>query len=62
MKLSKIQRKRENNIDRLKYAQQNFFCISVDVYRKHQSDDFDETYKVLTELKKQEIKNERYPN
>ena len=31
--LSKIQRKKINSITRLKFAQQNIFCICVDVYK-----------------------------
>ena len=52
--LSKIQRKKINFINRLKYAEQKIFCICIDVYKTYEGDDFDEIYKVLSTLK---IKN-----
>ena len=49
--LSKIQRKKINFINRLKYAEQKIFCICVDVYKIYDGDDFNELYKVLSVLK-----------
>ena len=40
--LSKIQRKKINFINRLKYAEVKIFTICVDVYKKYEGDDFDE--------------------
>ena len=54
--LSKIQRKKKNFINRLKYAEVKYFSISVDVYKIYESDDYDEIYKVLSTLKNQKIK------
>ena len=52
--LSKIQCKKTNFINRLKYAEIKIFSICVDVYKVHEGDDYDEIYKVLSTLK---IKN-----
>ena len=52
--LSKIQRKKINFINRLKYAEQKIFCICIDVYKIYEYDDYCEIYKVLSILK---IKN-----
>ena len=43
--LSKIQRKKINFINRLKYAEQKIFCICIDVYKIYEGDDYDEIYK-----------------
>ena len=54
--LSKIQRKKFNFINRLKYAEQKIFCICIDVYRIYEGDDFEEIYKVLSILKNKKLK------
>ena len=54
--LSKIQRKRINFINRLKYAEGKIFSICVDVYKIYEGDDFDERFKVLSTLKNQKLK------
>ena len=64
-KLSKIQRKKINFINRLKYAEVKIFSICVDVYKKYESDDYDKIYEVLSTLKNEKIKinnilNEKY--
>ena len=50
-KLSKIQRKKINFINRLKYAEQKIFCICIDLYMVYDGNDYDEIYKVLFTLK-----------
>ena len=52
--LSKIQRKKINFVNRLKYAEVEIFCICIDLYKIYEDDDYDEIYKVLSTLK---IKN-----
>ena len=54
--LSKIQRKKINFINRLKYAEVKIFSICVDVYKIYEGDDFDEIYKVLSTLKNKKLK------
>ena len=54
--LSKIQRKKINFINRLKYAEQKIFCICIDVYKIYEGDDYDELYKVLSTLKNRKLK------
>ena len=54
--LSKIQRKKINFINRLKYAEVKIFSICVDVYKIYESDDYDEIYKVLSTLKNKKLK------
>ena len=54
--LSKIQRKKINFINRLKYAEQKIFCICVDLYQIYEGDDFNEIYKVLSTLKNKKLK------
>ena len=54
--LSKIQRKKINFINRLKYAEVKIFSISVDVYKIYEGDDFNEIYKVLSTLKNKKLK------
>ena len=54
--LSKIQRKKFNFINRLKYAEQKIFCICIDLYKIYKRDDFDEIYKVLSTLKIKKLK------
>ena len=53
---SKIQRKKINFINRLKYAEQKIFCIFVDVYKIYESNNCDEIYKVLSTLKNKKLK------
>ena len=45
--LSKIQRKKINIINRLKYVEVKIFSICVDVYKIYEDDDFDKIYEVL---------------
>ena len=54
--LSKIQRKKINFINRLKYAEQKIFCICIDVHKIYEGDDFNEIYKVLSTLKNKKLK------
>ena len=54
--LSKIQRKKINFINRLKYAEQKIFCICIDVYKIYEGDDYDEKYKILSTLKNKKLK------
>ena len=54
--LSKIQRKKINFINRLKYAEQKIFCICIDVYKIYEDDNYDEIYKVLSTLKNKKLK------
>ena len=49
--LSKIQRKKINFINRLKYAEQKTFYICVDVYNIYEGNDYDKIYEVLSTLK-----------
>ena len=53
---SKIQRKKINFINRLKYAEQKIFCICIDVYKIYEGDDYDEIYKILSTLKNKKLK------
>ena len=55
--LSKIQRKKNNFINRLKQAEQKIFCICLDVCKIYQGNDYDEIYKILSTLKNKKIKN-----
>ena len=41
-RFSKLQRKKINFINRLKYAEIKIFCICVDVYKIFNGKDFDE--------------------
>ena len=54
--LSKIQRKKINFVNRLKYAEVKIFSICVDVYKIYEGDDYDEIYKVLSTLKNKKLK------
>ena len=58
--LSKIQRKKINFINRLKYAERKLFCICIELYKTNECDDFDKIYQVLSTLKNQKIKNKQY--
>ena len=35
----------------LNYAEQNFFCICVGVYKNYEGNDYDNLYRVLSSLK-----------
>ena len=48
---SKIQRKKINFINRLKYAEVKKFSICVDVYKTYEGDVFDKICEVLSTLK-----------
>ena len=54
--LSKIQRKKINFINRLKYAEVKIFSICVDLYKIYEDNDYDEIYKVLAILKNKKLK------
>ena len=54
--LSKIQKKKINFINRLKYAEQKIFCICIDVYKIYQDHDYNEIFKVLSTLKNKKLK------
>ena len=54
--LSKIQRKKINFINRLKYAEVKIFSICVDVCKIYEGDDYDEVYRVLFTLKIRKLK------
>ena len=54
--LSKIQRKKINFINRLKYAEQKIFCICIDLYKISEGNDYDKIYKVLSTLKNKKLK------
>ena len=47
--LSKIQRKKINFINRLKYAEQKIICICIEVYKIYEGDKL--IYEVLSSLK-----------
>ena len=54
--LSKIQRKKINFINRLKYAEIKLFSICVDLYKIYEGDEYDEIYKILSTLKNKKLK------
>ena len=54
--LTKIQRKKINFINRLKYAEVKIFSICVDVYKIYEGNVYNEIYKVLSELKNKKLK------
>ena len=54
--LSKIQRKKINFINRLKYAEQKIFCICINLYMIYDSNDYGEIYKVLSKIKNKKLK------
>ena len=54
--LSKIQRKKLNFINGLKYAEVKIFSICVDLYKIYEGDDYEEIYKVLSTLKNKKLK------
>ena len=53
--LSKIQRKKINFINRIKYAEVKISSIGVDVYKIYESDDYDEIHEDLSRLKNKKI-------
>ena len=54
--LSKIQRKKINFINRLKYAEVKIFSICIDVYKIYEGNNFNEIYKILSTLKNKKLK------
>ena len=54
--LSKIQRKKINFINRLKYAEVKIFSNCVDLYKRYEGDDYDKIYEVLSTLKNKKLK------
>ena len=54
--LSKIQRKKINFINRLKYAEVKIFSTCVDVYMIYDGNDYNEIHKVLSTLKNKKLK------
>ena len=54
--LSKIQRKKINFNNRLKYAEVKTFSICVDLYKIYEGDDYDEIYTFLSKLKNKKLK------
>ena len=54
--LSKIQRKKINFINRIKYAEVKIFSICVDLYKIYEGDDFSEIFKILSTLKNKKLK------
>ena len=54
--LSKIQRKKINFINRLKYAEVIIFSICVDAYKKYEGDDYDKIDEILSTLKIKKLK------
>ena len=49
-KLSKIQRRKTNFINRLNYAELKIFCICLFVYKIYEGDVYDKIYEVLSTL------------
>ena len=54
-KLSKIQRKK-NFFTRLKYAEHKKLCICMDAHKIIEGNDFNKTYKILSNLKYKKLK------
>ena len=54
--LSKIQRKKINFINRIKYAEEKIFSICTDVYNIYEGADYDKIYEVLSTLKNKNLK------
>ena len=54
--LSKIPQKKNNFINRLKYAEQKIFCICVEIYKVYEGNDYDKLYEVLSTLKNKKLK------
>ena len=53
---SKVQRKKINFNNRLKYAEVKIFSICVDLYKIYEGDNYDEIYKILSTLKNKKLK------
>ena len=53
--LSKIQRKKINFKNRLKYAEPKISCMYVDVYKFHEVNDTNKIYEVLSILKNKKL-------
>ena len=54
--LSKIQRKKINFMNRLKYAEVKIFSICVNLYKTYEGNDYDKLYEVLSTLKNKKLK------
>ena len=54
--LSKIQRKKNISINRLKYPQLKIFCICVNVYKIYEGNEFDKVYEILSTSKNKKLK------
>ena len=54
--LSKIQRRKINFINRLKYAEVKIFTIRADVYKIYGGKDYDKIFGVLSTLKNKKLK------
>ena len=54
--LSKIQPKKINFINRLKYAEVKIFSICVDVYKIYEDGKYDKVFEVLSTLKNKKLK------
>ena len=54
--LSKIQRKKINFINRLKYAEVKIVSICVDVYKINEGNNYDKRFEVLSTLKNKNLK------
>ena len=54
--LSKIQRKKINFINRLKYAEVKIFSICIDLYKIYKGDDYNKIYEILSTLKNKKLK------
>ena len=49
--LSKTQCKKINFINRLKHAEQNFFCVCIDIYKIYEGNDYDKNMKFYQQQK-----------
>ena len=54
--LSKIQREKNNFINRLKYAEQKMFCLCMEVYQIYEGNDYKKIFQVLSKLKNIKLK------
>ena len=54
--LSKIERKKINFINRLKYAEVKIFYICIDLYEVSEGNDYDKIYEVSSTLKNKKLK------
>ena len=48
--LSKVQQKKIEFFNRLKYAEHKIFCICIDVYKIYDGSGYDKTYEVLSRV------------